>query len=149
MPERRNLSFSSLDEIIPEVERLLAGHATIGEWSLGQILHHLATSIRVSRRGRPKPEARPVSEALRDQFFRTRRFPEGVQAPHPRLVPPADADAQAQFQEILNAINQWNLAPGPFPDHPLLGPLSKEEWSDFHCIHCAHHLSFAIPCNSI
>ncbi len=149
MPERRTLSFNSLEEVIPEVERLLAGHATVGEWSLGQILHHLATAIRVSRRGRPNPEARPVSEPFREQFFRSRRFPEGMQAPHPRLIPPTDADARVQLEELRTAITQWTLAPGPFPDHPLLGPLSKDEWSDFHCIHCAHHLSFAVPSNSV
>ena len=75
MPERRTLNFGSLEEVIPDVERLLAGHTTVGRWSLGQILHHLATAIRVSRRGRPNPEARAVSEPFREQFFRTRQIP--------------------------------------------------------------------------
>jgi Protein of unknown function (DUF1569) len=145
MPERRSLNFSSLEEVVPDVERLLAGCSTVGNWSLGQILHHLATSIRVSRRGRPNPEAMPVSEPFREQFFRTRSFPDGMQAPHPRLVPPPDADAPVQLDELRDATGQWAQAPGPFPDHPLLGSMSKDQWSEFHCIHSAHHLRFAVP----
>ena len=44
MPERRMLDFASMDEIMPDVARLLEGHSTIGQWTLAQILHHLATS---------------------------------------------------------------------------------------------------------
>ncbi len=41
---RRPLRFHSFDEIMPDVERLLAGHRTVGHWSLGQICHHLAST---------------------------------------------------------------------------------------------------------
>jgi hypothetical protein len=34
---------------------------------------------------------------------------------------------------------------GPVIPHPSIGPLTKAEWDRFHLIHCAHHLSFAIP----
>ena len=33
-PARRTLSYESIDEIMPDVERLLAGHTTVGNWSL-------------------------------------------------------------------------------------------------------------------
>jgi hypothetical protein len=145
MPERRSVSFSSLEEVVSDVEKLLTGHATVGEWSLGQILYHLATAIRLSRRGRPDPVSPPVSESLRHDFFYSHRFPEGMQAPHPRLLPPHDADARVQFEELRNAIVHWTKASGPFPAHPLLGAMNKDEWTEFHYIHCAHHLSFAIP----
>ena len=48
MAERRNLSFSRLDEVMPDVDRLLAGHRTVGNWSLGQICNHLAKGIQGS-----------------------------------------------------------------------------------------------------
>jgi hypothetical protein len=145
MPERRNLTFASLDEIQPDVDRLLAGHLTVGQWTLGQILFHLATAVRLTSLGRPDPTSRPFSEALRRRFFRAGRFPDGMEAPHPALVPPADADAMDQAERLRKAIAQFTSANGPFPDHPALGPLDKGEWDRFHCIHCAHHLSFAIP----
>ena len=42
MPERRTLEFARLDDVMPEVDRLLAGHTTVGNWSLGQICNHLS-----------------------------------------------------------------------------------------------------------
>ena len=43
---RRTLRFNSLDEVMPEVERLLKGHSTVGTWSLAQICRHLSTVMR-------------------------------------------------------------------------------------------------------
>lgn len=37
------------------------------------------------------------------------------------------------------------MSDGPFVNHPVLGALTKDEWTQFHCMHCAHHLSFAVP----
>ncbi|MFI5459648.1 MAG: DUF1569 domain-containing protein [Isosphaerales bacterium] len=53
MAGRRELSFASLDEVMPDVERLLAGHATVGQWSLGQICNHLATGFNLIQRVGP------------------------------------------------------------------------------------------------
>ena len=145
MPERRMLDFASMDEIMPDVERLLEGHSTAGQWTLAQILHHLATSIRLTSLGRAGLASESGSEAFRRRFYRSRRFPEGLTAPHPRLIPPADADVHVQTKALQEAIALFTSAAGPFRGHPLLGTLSKEEWSQFHCIHCAHHLSFATP----
>ena len=36
-------------------------------------------------------------------------------------------------------------ATGPLAPHRVFGPLTKAEWDRLQCIHCAHHLSFAIP----
>jgi hypothetical protein len=145
MPERRVLDFASLNEIMPDVERLLEGHLTLGQWTLAQILEHLATSIRLTALGRAGSRRGQGSDEFRQQFYRSRRFPEGIQAPHPRLIPPADADIHVQKQALEDAIARFTSADGPFPEHPLLGALSKEEWNQFHCIHCAHHLGFAAP----
>ena len=145
MRERRMLDFASMEQILPEVDRLLDGHFTVGHWTLAQILHHLATSIRLTSLGRAGSSPGEGSEEFRRRFFDSRRFPEGLAAPHPRLIPPADADVHVQREALQHAIRQFISAAGPFPGHPLLGPLSKEEWSQFHCLHCAHHLGFAIP----
>ena len=53
MPERRILDFASMDEIMPDVERLLEGHSTAGQWTPAQILHHpLGLRGPAARRGR-------------------------------------------------------------------------------------------------
>jgi hypothetical protein len=49
--KRRQLAFASLDEVMPDVERLLTGHVTVGRWSLGQICNHLAAALRLTLRG--------------------------------------------------------------------------------------------------
>ena len=53
MDGRRTLAFSSLDEVMPEVDRLLLGHKTIGNWSLAQICNHLSGAIVSSIDGVP------------------------------------------------------------------------------------------------
>ena len=50
-PGRRKLAFRRLEEIMPDVERLLVGHFTVGRWTLGQICDHLAASFRYSVEG--------------------------------------------------------------------------------------------------
>ena len=145
MVGQRVLSFATLDEIMSDVEQLRAGHHTIGLWTLGQILYHLAMSFRLTTRGAPPSTSRPYSEALRRRFFRSARFPDGTEAPHPLLLPPADCDVDEQAKALARGIARLVSATGPFPDHPVLGPLDKAEWERFHCIHCAHHLGFGIP----
>ena len=34
---------------------------------------------------------------------------------------------------------------GPLAVHPFGAKFSRTEWERFHCIQCAHHLSFVLP----
>lgn len=43
---RRPLAFASLARVMPDVDRLLEGHTTVGYWSLGQICNHLTQSLK-------------------------------------------------------------------------------------------------------
>src|SRR5918993_253783 len=45
-PGRRTLRYESFDEVMTDVERLLEGHRTVGNWSLDRIYHHLAAVLR-------------------------------------------------------------------------------------------------------
>jgi hypothetical protein len=146
MAERRGLEFTSIDDVIPEVERLLAGHVTVGQWSLGQICHHLATAIRLTldapiRRRLTTPE----QDVARREFFHSGKFPDGMQAPLAALVPPPDRDARTEADALRAEIHRFVQTDRPLPAHPRLGPMTKEEWARFHCMHCAHHLGFAVP----
>jgi hypothetical protein len=145
MAGRRELAFASLDEVMPEVERLMAGHVTVGRWTLGQICNHLATVINWLQEGGPDSTLQTVSEAIRQRFFRRGRFPEGVEAPHPSLLPKPGLDARTEAEALREALDRFVSATEPFAAHPILGPLTREEWTRFHCMHCAHHLGFAIP----
>ena len=146
MVERRQLAFAGLDEVMPEVERLLAGHTPVGGWTLAQICNHLATGIRLTLDVPVRP-AEPTREqdVARRRFFGRSQFPEGMQAPIAVLVPRADLDAHEEARSLRHEIARFASCAGPFPAHPLLGPLTRAEWTRFHCMHCAHHLGFVVP----
>lgn len=145
MDERRTLQFANLAEVLPEIERLLQRHATLGKWSLGQICDHLNKGLHYTAAGPPSLEE-PTAKHLerRQRFFASPRFPQGINAP--AITEPGPApDAKAQIELLRTSINLFESRTTPFPAHPLLGPFSKAEWSEFHCRHCAHHLEFVVP----
>jgi hypothetical protein len=148
---RRALSFESFDQVNADVAGLLSGHETVGQWTLGQILHHLATGIAGTMRSAPGPtieldlQAEQALAVSRERFFQAGRFPDGMQAPHPALIPPPDAEPIAQSARLRQRIDRFAQYAGPLGSHPRLGRLSHEEWTQFHLIHCAHHLGFAHP----
>ena len=150
MPERRQLSFTSLDEVMPEVERLLAGCEPAGQWTLGQICRHLTTGLHLMIDGVSgfAPSTDPEDQRYargRERFFQAGRFPDGVKAPLPQLVPGSGLDDRAEVEALRAALARFQAAPGPFFPHPALGSMTKEEWIHFHCMHAAHHLGFAVP----
>lgn len=146
-PGRRTLRFGSFDEIMPDVERLLQGHETVGQWSLAQICHHLAT---IMRRVVDLPASTPVDpskllgEEQKQKVLETGLIPEGL--PLPAELAPVDAPGEREAaEELRQAIAHYQASPGPAAPHRLFGPLTKAEWDRLQCIHCAHHLSFAVP----
>jgi hypothetical protein len=147
--ERRALDYNRVDAIMTDVERLLAGHKTVGNWTLGQILDHLARSIRLTLRPlrveSPPAPSTPEQDAARQAFFQNRSIPSGREIPTPRIVPDPNADPFASAEALRTVLEHLIMHESPFPSHPLLGPLNHDEWIHFHCIHCAHHLSFAAP----
>lgn len=153
MPDRRPLSFARLDDVPVEVDRLLKGHRTVGRWTLAQICAHLAASIRLTSKeealSTPEPPSPAVERAqriARKRFFRSGRFPEGAEIPTEAIAPgPPDADPTLAAEALREAVARFLETAGPFPSHPYLGPLDRDEWLNFHRIHCAHHLGFALP----
>lgn len=147
---RRAVVLNSLDDVMPEVERLLGGHSTVGKWSLGQICSHLAQAIHFTIDGFP-PEARlpwPIRATLGRfllwRILRTGRFTERM--PMPRKYKPAPGlDAVAEAEALRAALRRLKTHSGPLAEHPLRGVVTRTVWERFHCIHCAHHLSFANP----
>ena len=146
-PERRPLQFENLDAIMPDVDRLLQGHSTVGNWTLGQICEHLAT---VLKRVVDLPASTPTDPSLRvsdeqkRQVFTSGQIPEAMPMPGTLATPDA-VDATEGAAQLRQALAYYQGSPGPVADHRLFGPLSKAEWDRMMNIHCAHHLSFALP----
>jgi hypothetical protein len=146
MAERRDLAFASLDDVMPDVERLLAGHAAVGQWSLAQVCNHLATGIRLTLDAPSRfSDTTREQDIARRRFLHHGKFPEGMAAPLRVLIPEPDLDARTEADSLRDVIARFAAFAGPFPAHPRLGALTRDEWIRFHCMHCAHHLSFLVP----
>jgi Protein of unknown function (DUF1569) len=136
-----------LDDIMQDVERLLEGHRTVGNWSLAQICRHLAT---VMRRVVDLPAStsfdpsQRVGEEQKRQVFESGMLPEGIQGPQ-EVMPTAFLGEREEAENLRNAIAYYKASAGPVIPHRLFGPLTKAEWDQLQLIHCAHHLSFAVP----
>ena len=146
-PGRRTLRYESLDEVMPDVERLLEGHTTVGTWSLAQICRHLAT---VMRRVVDLPASTPhdpskwVPEEQKRQVLESGMLPEGMPGP-PEIMPTDTLGEREEAEDLRAAIAHYKASSGPVIPHRIFGPLTKAEWDRLQLIHLAHHLSFAIP----
>lgn len=145
--ERRKLRFDSIDEILPDVRRLEAGHRTVGQWSLARICRHLADTFDGSIDGFDLSVHRFKRRSLSRWMWRyTLRY--GIPANYTvnaNLTPPDDAALGDSILRLERAIERYRAHEGPLRPHPLFDRLSRDEWARMHCIHAAHHLSFAIP----
>jgi hypothetical protein len=146
LPERRRLSFETMDSIMPDVDGLIDGHITVGCWTLGAICDHLARTINLSMDSSPADApATREQDIYRRRFFRASAFPEGQKPPLAIQEPPLDADLSTAVESLRNAVARLKTHVKPFAAHPILGPLTRDEWLQFHARHAAHHLSFAVP----
>jgi len=148
MAERRALSFQTLDQVMPEVDRLLDGHATVGRWSLGQICNHLASMLVCSVEGFPVAApwlVRATAGALkRKRSLGTGVHVEGMRHPE-GTSPKENLEARAEAEALRATLGYYASHQAPLAPHALLGPMSRAEWDRYHAIHCAHHLSFVLP----
>ena len=146
MPGRRPLDFDRIDAVMADVDRLLEGHTTSGRWTLGMICDHLSRAVRLTLHGKPgSGESTPEQDEARGQFFAARAIPEGREVPVAVLAPDPVVDAREAAESLRDALARLESREGPWPSHPSLGAMARDEWHQFHCVHCAHHLSFARP----
>jgi hypothetical protein len=132
---------------MPEVRALLAGHETVGHWSLAQICRHLADTLNGSLDGMDlrnhRWKRRLTGKPLLLLTFRV-GIPPGFTV-DPALNPPAGVELSVAVQELEAALARYQAHTGSLQSHPLFGRLSRRQWDRMHCFHCAHHLSFALP----
>jgi Protein of unknown function (DUF1569) len=144
---RRTLSFGSFDEVMPDVERLLDGHYTVGDWSLAQICQHLSMAM---RRVVDLPASTPSDPSLwlgeeeKRAVFASGKIPEGMPGP-PAVMPTETRGEREEAEGLRQAIAHYGASAGPVIPHRFFGPLTKAEWDRLQLIHVAHHLSFAVP----
>ncbi|UCE60149.1 MAG: DUF1569 domain-containing protein [Phycisphaerales bacterium] len=144
---RCDLQFGSISEVLPEVKRLLPAHQTFGNWSLGQICDHLAKSFVGSMEGFDLSGHR-----LKRFFIRRRMLEVALTKGIPRgwtvdsnLTPMPEVDLREAVEALTRAVERYRQHDGRLHAHPLFGNMPRDIWDRVHCVHCAHHLSFAVP----
>lgn len=147
---RRKLRYESYQDLLNDAERLAAGELrTLGNWSLGQTLGHLARVMDMSIDGSDLKAPWLARLAVR-LFFRQRflkgPIPAGIRlnrAARDALVPPP-MSSQAGLAELRRAIERLRHETDRAP-HPVLGELSLDEWDSLHLRHSEMHMSFMAP----
>ena len=146
-PGRRTTRYGSLDEIMPDVDRLLEGHTTVGNWSLAQICRHLATVMRLAvdlPASTPLDASRWVGEEQKQAVLRVGPGPGGNSRP-PAVMPAEALGEREEAEGLRQAIAYYKASPGPVVPHVLFGFADQGGMGPVPLIHVAHHLSFAVP----
>ncbi len=149
MAGRRDLNFPTLDAVMADVDRLLEGHSTIGNWTLAQMCNHLATTLRLGLEPNEKVRKMPwivrrtAGPFILGRVLKKGRMPDGIKAPK-AVVPKPGLDARAEA-EALRATIRMCAELEPHFEHPFFGRITREQFLRLQCIHSAHHLSYALP----
>jgi len=148
---RRALSFSTVDQVMPDVDRLLdLGYTPLGKWSLGQVCNHLTKGVTGTVEEDPSIKKAPwllrrlVAPIVLNRVLKSGRMPEGLNGP-PALMPNTGLDDRAEAEALRAALRLYSSHTGPVADHPFFGSLTRDQWDRLHRLHCAHHLSFLLP----
>jgi hypothetical protein len=147
---RRALDFDTLDRVMPDVDRLMErGYTSVGKWTLGQVCNHLSKSLAASVDGYPMKKApwllrKTFAPIFLNKMLKTGVMPEGLKGPE-FLMPKPDLDDRAEVEALRATLGLFARHNGPMAEHPFFGTLTRDREERFHCIHCAHHLSFLLP----
>lgn len=151
---RRHLRFESLDAILADAE-CLAGVPTkqLGNWSLGQILVHLATVFEKSIDGteyKPNWLARRAGRLFAPLWKRwvlRWGMPAGIRPPawiFKEVAPPERVSTADGLAALRRAIGRLK-AEGERDWAQSFGVFTRDEWDRFHMRHAELHLSYTVP----
>lgn len=151
--ERRTVRYASLAALRDDLEKLARGrYETIGQWSFGQILAHLASTMNYSLDGFPFRLPWPMrllaalGAPLFKKSFLTQPMKPGYKVPKSAapMLPPAEISTAEGLARIRAALDRFQRET-PEARHPFLGRLSPEEWIALHLRHAELHMSFVRP----
>lgn len=148
---RRTVHYGSYQDLLEDAERLGASKVQIlGNWSLGQVLGHLATSMNASIDGFSSTVPWPLR--LLGRLLLRRRLLHGPLRPgiklpatvEAKVVPSAETTDQEGLASLRQAIGRQQDETHRVP-HYILGNISLEEWTQAHLRHAEMHMSFMVP----
>jgi len=121
-----------------------AATARWGRMSAERMLAHLAQSARMALGELPvKPKGRRAFHVfpLKHLILYVLPFPKGAPTAPELLAGPPES-LEAHRQALLELVERLGTGPahGPGPEHPLFGPLTRQEWGVLVHKHSDHHL---------
>lgn len=145
--ERRKIDYPTLDDVLADARRLVEANAeTTGNWSLGQILQHIATVMEKTANGFEMKAALPIR--LLGRFVLKHLFLKYGMSPGFQLkgaaakeLLPDDTDPQQELERLARAVEQLKTQT-EFPDHAFFGPMDQEFAQRINCRHSELHMSF-------
>jgi hypothetical protein len=150
-PPRRAIEFSTLDEVVADLNHLLAnGYEKAGNWDLAQVCGHLNEWMRYPVEGYPKaPKIMWLFKVLfgrsmLKKLLKNKRFDPGTRTLK-ATIPQAGGDPVAAVATLKNTIEKFKNHQGEYFPSPLFGSWTREEATLLQLIHCANHLSYLIP----
>jgi hypothetical protein len=143
---RQKLHFDNLDDMLAYAERLVAGGTTqLGNWSLGQVLQHLALIQIASIDGYPKLMPWPIRVLLTlllKRWFLRNGFPPS--GPNVKTLTPEPIEAAVALAN-LRAATERVKTETKRAENPGFGMMSLAEWNMLYLRHAELHLSFCVP----
>lgn len=146
-PQRRILKFNSIQELLADAERAVQRNAgTTGNWSLGQIIEHLAIAMDKSIDGfqeLPPWFIRVIGRWFLKGAFLHKPMKAGFKLPakaETELVS-GPIEPQQALDHMRRAAERLKTTTTRQP-HPVVGPLTADEWNQLHCRHAELHFSF-------
>ena len=149
---RRDVRYESFDDLLADAERLAGGSAqTVGNWTVGQILRHLALSIDSSVDGTDMKIPWLMKKAfmlvmnkeklMKNPLSPGFKIPKSGQA---QFNPDPATTTQEGLARLRAAVERYTTETS-LAEHVAFGKLSREEWDQFNLRHAEMHLSFAVP----
>lgn len=143
---RRQVHYGSYADLLADAEQLAKTKVkTLGNWSYGQILKHVAQSTDSSIDGSgfalPAP-IRWVFTLLMKRKYLTQPIPAGFKAP--KQFQPPEVSVEDSLADLRKAIARQNTEEKRAM-HPAFGKISKDEWTQFNLRHAEMHMSFIVP----
>jgi len=149
--KRRKIDFRDYDEPMREADRLLrAGYRQVGNWDLARTCEHLAVVMEGSLDGFAFPPSswfwrRVLGPVLVRLTLWTRWIKQGLECPDRSFCPVGKQSPAEAVQRFKQALQRVRNPQAKFCAHPVLGPVTAEQWRAVHLIHAAHHFSFLVP----
>lgn len=146
---RRTVHYESLDDLLADAERLAGGEVRmLGNWTLGQVLGHLAAALDASIDGFPGKMPWPIR--IIAKLFMRKMLLQGPLKPGFKLPPQAEAKMVPQEMSVAEGLSKLREAierQGRETNrarHLALGNITREQWTQAHLRHAELHMSFAV-----